>query len=113
MTEPRLDAGVITLIAVGVVLVTVAERPPKVTTAPVWKAEPEMVTAVPPERDPVVTDRFVMAGGDRNLKAAASEPDCLSGFVTLTGTAPDAWAGVTAVMVVPLTTVTFVALPES
>ena len=92
----------------------VAEEPPNVTVAPETKLVPAMVTEVPPATGPEVGVTLVTVGagaggGVEKVKPFKIVPLWPSGFVTTTLTAPAAWAGVTAVIVVLFVTETFVA----
>ena len=86
-----------------------AAVPPKLTVAPFTNPVPEMITDVPPALGPEGGATEVTAGGALNVKPAAKVFVCASVFVTTTLTAPAEWAGVTAVIVVPLETITEVA----
>ncbi len=57
--------------------------------------------------------RAAGAGSGAKMKPSVSVATVPSGFVTVTVTAPGAWAGVVAVIVVLFTTVTFAAAPPS
>ena len=53
--------GVVAVIVVALTMLTfVAATPPNVTVAPLWKFEPLIVTAVPPEVLPVFGDTLVI-----------------------------------------------------
>jgi hypothetical protein len=110
VTAPALPAGVV---AVMVVLFTnttfVAAPVPNVTVAPVTKFVPVIVTAVPPEVDPVFGDTLLTVGIGIYVYPFVRLPLCPPELVTVTVTAPALPAGVVAVIVVPFTTVTFVA----
>jgi len=112
VTAPAAWAGVV---AVMVVLFTtttfVAAVPPNVTVAPVAKFVPAIVTAVPPEIDPVFGVTLVTVGVPIYVKPFVRLPFSPPGLVTVTVTAPALLAGVVAVIVVLLTTTTFVAAP--
>jgi hypothetical protein len=62
LTVPRAWEDVRTRIDVLPSDSTVAFDPPKVTTAPETKFVPEMVTIVPPEREPLVGETLLMVG---------------------------------------------------
>jgi len=85
----------------------VAAVPPKVTVAPDTNPEPVIVTGVPPAIGPDDGDTPVMAIEPYVNPLVSVAVPLLS--VTTTLTAPAAWAGVVAVMLVALTTVTPVA----
>ena len=96
-------AVVVPVIVVALTVETVRAEPPNETVAPAWNALPEIVTPVPPAVGPVVGATPVTAGaGARYVKQLAHEPLCVSGFVTVTVTAPAACALVVPVMVVAL-----------
>jgi hypothetical protein len=64
VVEPALPAGVVAVMVVLLTTVTfVAAVEPKVTVAPVAKFVPVMVTAVPPEVDPVLGLTPLTVGG--------------------------------------------------
>jgi hypothetical protein len=64
VTVPTLPAGVVAVIVVLFTTVTfVAAALPKVTVAPVPKFVPLIVTAVPPEVEPVLGLTLVIVGG--------------------------------------------------
>src|SRR5436190_10436427 len=110
-TAPAACAGVVAVIVVLVTTVTpVAAVPPIVTVAPETKLVPLMVTAVPPAVAPDDGAMPVTVGwGPRNVNPAASVPLWPSVLATVTPAWPTACAGLVAVMVVALTTVTPVA----
>jgi len=87
----------------------VAALPPNVTVAPERKFVPEIVTLVPPAVVPAFGETPVTVGvGTAYVKPLARLPLCpLS--LTVTVTEPAEFAGVVAVIVVLLATVTFVA----
>src|SRR5512138_161213 len=90
-------------------LLTAADAPPTETVAPTWNAEPDRVTAVPPEVGPRAGSAEAIAGGGggaTNVNAAASVEAWPSGFVTTTLTVPAACAGGVAAMEVAATTQT-------
>ena len=62
-TGPAACAVVVPVIVVELIVDTVSADPPKETVAPVWKAEPAMVTDVPPLAGPLfgVTEATVGA----------------------------------------------------
>lgn len=110
VTAPAACAGVVAVMLVLLTTTTfVAAVPPNVTVAPVAKLVPEIVTAVPPAVDPLLGDTLVTVGVPIYVKPLVRLPFKPPGFVTTTVTAPTAWAGVVAVMLVLLTTTTFVA----
>jgi hypothetical protein len=109
VTAPALDAGVVAVIVVAFTTTTfVAAVPPNVTPAPAAKFVPVIVTAVPPDVGPVFGDTLLTVGGATYVYPFARLPLCPL-TVTVTVTAPALPAGVVAVMVVALTTTTFVA----
>jgi hypothetical protein len=64
VTAPALPAGVIAVIEVLLTTTTfVAAVPPKVTVAPLAKFVPVIVTAVPPDVDPLFGDTLLTVGG--------------------------------------------------
>ena len=64
VTAPALSAGVVAVMVVLFTTVTlVAALLPKVTVAPAAKLVPVMVTAVPPEVDPLLGLMLVTVGG--------------------------------------------------
>jgi hypothetical protein len=86
----------------------VAAALPNVTVAPVAKFVPVIVTAVPPAVDPLVGETLLTVGATAYVNPLLRLP--LSPLtVTVTVTAPALPAGVVAVILVLLTTVTFVA----
>jgi hypothetical protein len=101
------------VIAVIVVLFTtvmpVAAASPIITDAPLTKPLPVIVTLVPPAGGPKVGLIAPTVGGATKVKQLVQLPDCVSLFVTTALTRPAACAGVVAVIVVALTTVTAVA----
>ena len=87
----------------------VAAFAPSATVAVVVKFAPVIVTAVPPFAGPLFGDMLLTAGGGGGavyVKPLAREAFWLSGLVTATVEAPAAPAGVEAVIVELLTTVT-------
>lgn len=104
-------AGVIAVMVVPFVTDTfVAEALPNVTVAPETKFVPVIVTAVPPAVEPALGDTPVTVGaGAVYVYAPARLPLCPLGFVTVIVTAPSAFAGVVAVMVVLFVKETLVA----
>src|SRR5580704_9360893 len=111
VTAPAACAAVV---AVMVVLFTtttfVAAVPPNVAVAPLTKFVPLIVIAVPPAPGPLFGLTPVTVGtAPRYVYPFVKLPLCVSGFVTVTVTAPAACAAVVAVMVVLFTTTTFVA----
>ncbi len=88
----------------------VAAVPPSVSVAPVTKLVPVTVIAVPPAIGPLAGATLVTVGaGARYVKPAGRLPLCASGIGHDDGHRPAACAGVVAVRVVPVTTVTVVA----
>ena len=79
------------VIAVALIVDTVIAEPPNETVAPLWKSLPAIVTDVPPAVDPLfgVTELTVGAGATY-VKQPVQVPLCVSGFVTVTFTAPPA-----------------------
>src|SRR6185503_18476661 len=108
---PAACAGVVAVIVVLFTTVTaVAALPPICTVAPVAKFAPVMVRVVAPAVGPDGGATLVTLGpGARYVNALARVPLCASALVTVTLTAPAACAGVVALIVVLLTTVTAVA----
>ena len=90
----------------------VAAVEPNVTVAPVAKFVPVMVTAVPPATGPLFGLTLVTVGSTMYVNALARLPLCPPELVTVTVAVPALPAGVVAVMVVLLTTVTLVAAVE-
>src|SRR6188474_1678040 len=87
---------------------TVSKRlEPVVVT--VWLQLMLLLFAVAPDAPGPTASNATPGGGRAYVNAAARLPDCASVFVTTTLTAPAACAGVVAVIVEPLTTVTPVA----
>src|SRR6202030_1480674 len=82
--------------------------PPNVTVAPDTKFVPVIVTAVPPDVDPLFGLTLLTVGGTTYVKPFVRLPICPF-TVTVTVTAPALPAGVLSVIVVPLITTTFVA----
>ena len=110
VTAPAAPAGVVAVICVLFTTTTfVAAAEPNVTVAPDTKFVPVIVTAVPPDVGPLLGDTLLTVGGATNVKPVARVPLCPLEFVTVTITAPAVPAGVVAVMLVLLTTTTFVA----
>jgi hypothetical protein len=99
-TVPTACAVVVPLIAVAVTLVTVSAEPPNDAVAPLWKPVPFTVTAVPPDPRPELGVTDAGTGGARYVKQPPHVPDCVSGFVTTTLTAPAACAVVAPVIAV-------------
>src|SRR5262249_29661253 len=115
--SPSAPAACCAVVAVIVVLEATttleAAVPPMVSVAPATKPVPVTVMLVPPSAGPVAGDRLVTVGAGSGLyvKAPASAPDCVSGFVTATVTRPGAGrGGVVAVIEVALVTVALVAV---
>ena len=66
VTAPVLPAGVVAVIVVLFTTTTlVAVAPPNVTVAPAAKFVPVIVTAVPPDVDPLLGDTLLTVGGAR------------------------------------------------
>jgi hypothetical protein len=64
--DPTLPAGVVAVIVVALTTTTlVAAVLPNVTVAPAAKLVPVIVTAVPPEVDPVFGETLLTVGGAR------------------------------------------------
>ena len=110
---PAECAGVVAVIEVALTTVTpVAELPPTLIDAPERKPVPVMVTAVPPAVVPETGEILLIAGAGllvayvNPLVSVSLWPSLL---VTTMLVAPDACAGVVAVIEVLLTTVTPVA----
>ena len=109
VTAPAVPAGVVAVIVVLFVTTTfVAAALPNVTVAPDTKFVPVMVTAVPPDVDPLFGLTLLTVGGTTYVKPFVRLPLCPF-TVTVTVTAPAVPAGVVAVIVVLFTTTTFVA----
>jgi hypothetical protein len=109
VTAPAVPAGVTAVIVVLLTTTTlVAAAAPKVTVAPEAKFVPVIVTDVPPAVEPLFGDTPVTVGGATYVNPLARLP-IWPLRVTVTVTAPTLPAGVVAVMVVLLTTTTFVA----
>src|SRR5579872_6680621 len=110
LTAPAAWAGVVAVMVELLTTVTLpAAVPPKLTPAPARKLLPLMLTAVPPPVGPELGETELTLGAGLVLvyvKPLARVPLCPSLLVTTTLTAPAAWAGVVAVMVELLTTVT-------
>jgi hypothetical protein len=110
VTAPALPAGVVAVIVVLFTTTTlVAAVLPNVTVAPDTKFVPVMVTAVPPDVDPLFGLTLLTVGGTTYVNALAKLPLNPLLLVTVTVTAPALPAGVVAVMDVLLTTTTLVA----
>jgi hypothetical protein len=63
LTVPAEPAGVSAVIWVAPMKVTAVElAPPKLTVAPLWKFVPLIVTAVPPDVDPVAGEMLATVG---------------------------------------------------
>jgi hypothetical protein len=110
-TDPAAWAGVVAVICVPLTTTTlVAAVPPNVTVDPDTNPVPPIVTPVPPPAAPLFGVTLVTVGADpRYVYPLVNVPVCVSGLVTTTFTDPAAWAGVVAVICVPLTTTTLVA----
>ena len=110
VTAPALPAGVVAVMLVPLKTTTfVAAVPPNVTVAPVAKFVPVIVTAVPPAAGPLFGDTLLTVGTTTKVNPPARLPLCPPGLVTVTVAAPALPTGVVAVMLVLLTTTTFVA----
>jgi len=96
-----------------VTFVIVSADPPNDAVAPLWKPVPFTVTAVPPDPRPELGVTDAGAGGARYVKQPPHVPDCRSGFVTTTSTAPAACAAVVPVIAVGVTFVMASAAPPS
>jgi hypothetical protein len=109
VTAPALPADVVAVIVVLFTTTTfVAAALPNVTVAPVAKFVPVIVTAVPPAVDPVFGLTLLTVGATTYVYPFVRLP-LTPLTVTATVTAPNAPAGVVAVIVVLFTTTTFVA----
>jgi hypothetical protein len=109
VTAPTLPADVVAVIVVLFTTTTfVAAALPNVTVAPVAKFVPVIVTAVPPAVDPVFGLTLLTVGATTYVYPFVRLP-LTPLTVTATVTAPNAPAGVVAVIVVLFTTTTFVA----
>jgi hypothetical protein len=107
VTPPTLPAGVLAVMVVLFTIATlVAIALPNVTVAPGAKFVPVMVTAVPPDVDPLSGLTSVTVGGTTYVNALARLPLSPLLLVTVTVTAPALPAGVVAVISFPLTTTT-------
>ena len=110
LTAPAAWAGVVAVMEVALTTFTpVAAVPPKLTVAPDKNPVPVMVTAVPPAVEPEVGETAVTVGAGfavLYVYPLVRVPLCPSLLVTTTFTAPTAWAGVVAVIELPLTTFT-------
>ena len=112
VTAPAAFVGVVAVIVLADATFTfVAKTLPNLTVAPVAKLLPVMVTIVPPETEPEFGETLLITGAvvEMYVKPAGRVPVKLSGLATTTSTLPTACAGVVAVIVLVLTTVTFVA----
>jgi hypothetical protein len=91
VAAPAACAGVVAVIVVAFTTVTpVAAVPPNVTVAPLTKPVPLIVTLVPPAVGPLVGAIPLTVGGPTYKKQFVQLPDCVSGLVTVTVTAPAA-----------------------
>jgi hypothetical protein len=106
-------AVVVPVILVALVVEMVSVDPPSETVAPVWKSAPVIVRAVPPRVEPVVGLIDVTFGAATYVKHPEHAPFCVSGFVTVTFTAPAACAAVVPVIVVALIVATVSAEPPN
>jgi hypothetical protein len=113
LTAPAAAAGVTARSCVALTKVVLAAEVPKDTTAPLTKFDPLIVTVVPPVVGPEVGDTAFDAAnagaGAMYVNPFGRVADCVSGFWTLTLTAPAAAAGVVAVSCVALTKVVLAA----
>jgi len=110
VTAPAFPAGVVAVMLVLLTTTTfVAAAPPNVTVAPAAKFVPVIVTDVPPAVDPVFGLTLLTVGATTYVYPLVRLPLCDPRLVTVTVTAPALPAGVVAVMLVLLTTTTFVA----
>ena len=107
LTLPAACAGVTPVIEVGEIVETVSADPPNETAAPVWKPVPATVTDVPPLAGPLVGVTELTVGPATYVKQPLQLALWVSGFVTITFTAPAACAVVVPVMVVALMVETF------
>jgi hypothetical protein len=87
---------------------TVNNRSAPVVVIVWFQLKLEPFTDAPPAAGPTASNATAPVGVTY-VNALASVPLCVSALVTVTLTAPAAWTGVVAVIVVPLTTVTLVA----
>jgi hypothetical protein len=109
VTAPALPAGVVAVMLVLLTTTTlVAAALPNVTVAPLTKLVPVIVTAVPPEVDPLLGEIPVTVGVATYVYPFVRLPLCPF-TVTVTVTAPADPAGLVAVMVVLFITTTLVA----
>ena len=107
---PADPAGAVAAIVVLFTTFTdVASAPPTRTLALATKFDPVIVSDVPPDAGPEPGVTPLTVGGAMYVNAPARVPLCPSALVTVTSTGPVAPAGVTAVIVVALTTATLVA----
>ena len=110
VTAPVAPAGVVAVIVVPFTITTfVADALPNFTVAPAAKFVPVIVTAVPPDVEPLFGLTLLTVGAAAYVNPLVRLPLCPPVFVTVTVTDPAAPAGVVAVIVVPFTTTTFVA----
>jgi hypothetical protein len=112
-TVPVACAVVVPVMLVAETVDTVSAAPPSETVAPVWKSDPAMVTAVPPRLGPLDGVIDVTVGAATYVKHPEHVPVCVSGFVTVTVTAPAACAAVVPVMLVALIVETVSADPPN
>ena len=101
-TAPCACAVVFPVIAVGLIVETVRADPPNETLAPATKPLPAIVTAVPLRVDPLAGVTELTVGAATYVKQPLHVALCVSGFVTVTFTAPAEWAVVVPVMLVAL-----------
>jgi hypothetical protein len=110
VTAPALPTGVVAVMLVLLTTTTfVAAALPNVTVAPDAKFVPVIVTAVPPAVVPVFGLTLLTVGATTYVYPFVRLPLCDPKLVTVTVTAPVLPVGVVAVMLVLLTTTTFVA----
>ena len=109
-TTPAACAGVVAVIVVELTttVTPVTGRPPNVTAVAPVKLVPVMVTKVPPAIGPEFGLTLETVGTVTYVNAAVPVP-VPPGVVTATSTAPAVPAGAVTVIVVALSTVTFVA----
>jgi hypothetical protein len=98
---------------VAVIVEMVSADPPNEAVAPAWKPVPLTVTDVPPAVGPLFGVTELTAGAGMYVKQPEHVALDASGFVTVTLTAPAAWAVVVPVMLVPLTVETVSADPPN
>jgi uncharacterized protein len=102
-TVPWAWAGVTATILVPVVsTVNDLAVEPNVTTVAVVRSVPVTVTVVVPLVDPVTGEKLVIVGAGATNLYVPADVAVPPGVVTVTFTGPDAWAGVTATILVPV-----------